>query len=69
MPSLGYGPDYASQNVECRSLIPSSKILSKSPRFANRAITNISDVKASLVSPVTSAGMWFDSRFRHNAFR
>jgi len=24
---------------------------------------------ASLVSPVTSAGMWFDSRLRHNAFR
>jgi len=25
--------------------------------------------KASLVSPATSARMWFDSRLRHNAFR
>jgi len=25
--------------------------------------------KASFVSPATSAGMWFDSRLRHNAFR
>jgi len=26
-------------------------------------------VKASLVSPAISAGMWFDSRLRHNALR
>jgi len=25
--------------------------------------------KASLVSPATNAGIWFDSRLRHNAFR
>jgi len=36
--------NYDSQNVECLSLIPGSKILSRSPRFAKRAITNISDV-------------------------
>jgi len=35
--------NYDSQNVECQSLIPSSKILSRSPRFAKRAITNTSD--------------------------
>ena len=32
------------QNVECQSLIPSCKILSRSPRFPKRAITNLSDV-------------------------
>jgi len=36
--------NYDLQNVECQSLIPSSKILSRSPRFTKRAITNISDV-------------------------
>jgi len=61
---------YELQNVECQSLIPSCKISSRSPRFAKRAITNHSDaVKASLVSPATSARMWFDWRLRHNAFR
>jgi len=53
--------NYDLQNVECQSLIPSCKISSKSPRFAKRAITNLSDVlKALLVSSATSAGMWFD---------
>jgi len=36
--------NYDLQNVECQSLIPSSKILSRSPRFTKKAITNISDV-------------------------
>ena len=36
--------NYDSQNVEFQSLIPSSKILSITPRFARGAITNISDV-------------------------
>jgi len=58
------------QNVECHSLIASCKISSRSPKFAKRAITNLSDAsKASLGSPATSARMWFDWRLRHNAFR
>jgi len=32
------------QNVECQSLLPSCKISSRSPTFAKRAITNVSDV-------------------------
>jgi len=36
--------NYDLQNVECMSLIPSCKISSRSPRFAKRAITNLSDV-------------------------
>jgi len=39
-------------------------------KITKRAITNLSDVsKALLMSPETSAGMWFYSRLRHNAFR
>jgi len=34
---------YDLQNVECPSLILSSKIASRSPRFAKRAIANLSD--------------------------
>jgi len=36
--------NYDLQNVEWQSLIPCCKIWSRSPRFAKRAITNISDV-------------------------
>ena len=36
--------NYDLQNVECQSLLPSCKISSRSPRFAKRAITKISDV-------------------------
>jgi len=62
--------NYDLQNVKFQSLIPSCKISAKSPRFAKGVITNLSDVlKASLVSPETSAFMWFDWRLRHNAFR
>jgi len=62
--------NYDLQNVECQSLIPRRKISSRLPRFAKRAITNLTDVlKESLVSPATSARMWFDWRLRHNAFR
>jgi len=62
--------NYDSQNVECQSLIPSGKFSSRSPRFAKGAITNLSDVlKALLVSPATSAGVRFNWRLRHNAFR
>ena len=32
------------QNVECHTLLPSCKISSRSPRFAKRAVTNLSDV-------------------------
>jgi len=39
--------NYDSQNVDCQSLIPSSKILSRSPRFAKRAITNIANFPTS----------------------
>jgi len=36
--------NYKLQNVECKSLMPSCKISSRSPRFAKGAITNLSDV-------------------------
>jgi len=36
--------NYDLQNVECQSLILSCKISSRSPRFAKRAIANLSDV-------------------------
>jgi len=36
--------NYDLQNVECQPLIPSCKISSRSPRFAKRAITNLSVV-------------------------
>jgi len=36
--------NYDLQNVECKSLIPSCKISSRSPRFAKGAIRNLSDV-------------------------
>jgi len=36
--------NYDLQNVEWQSLIPSCKISSRSPRYAKRATTNISDI-------------------------
>jgi len=36
--------NYDLQNVECKSLIPSCKISSRSPRFAKGAVKNLSDV-------------------------
>jgi len=36
--------NYDLQNLECQSLIPSCKISSRWPRFAKKAITNLSDV-------------------------
>jgi len=36
--------NYDLHNVECQSLVPSCEISSRSPRFAKRAITNLSDV-------------------------
>jgi len=54
--------NYDLQNVECQSLIPSFKISSRSPRFAKRAVTNLSDVlrrRLCLHYPATSARMWF----------
>jgi len=36
--------NYDLQNVECKSLITSCKISSRSPRFAKRPITNLSDI-------------------------
>ena len=52
--------NYDSQNVECQSLIPISKILSRSPRFAKRAITSISDVfkrRLCLQQPAPACGL------------
>jgi len=51
--------NYYSQNVECQSLIPSSKIWSRSPRFAERAIKNLSDVKRRfcLQQPAPACGL------------
>jgi len=36
--------NYDLQNVECQSLTPNGKFSTRSPRFANRAITNVSDI-------------------------
>jgi len=54
--------NYDSQNVECQSLIPRSKILSRSPRLAKRAITNISDVlrcRLYLQQPAHACGLTY----------
>jgi len=48
------------QNVECKSLIPSCKISSKSPRFAKRTIMNLSDVlrrRLCLQQPAPACGL------------
>jgi len=52
--------NYDSQNVECQSLIPSSKILSRPPRLVKRAITNTSDVlrrRLCLQQPAHACGL------------
>ena len=36
--------NYNLQNVECRSLVPSCEISSRSPRFAKEAFANINDI-------------------------
>jgi len=51
--------NYDLQNVKCQSLIPSSKISSKSPRFEKRTIMNLSDVlnrRLCLQQPVPACG-------------
>jgi len=58
--TLADASNYDSQNVACQSLIPSSKILSRSPRLAKRAITNVSDVlrrRLCLQQPAPACGL------------
>jgi len=52
--------NYDLQNVECQTLIPSCKILSRSPRFAKITIMNLSDVLNGLLclqQPVPACGL------------
>jgi len=52
--------NYDLQNVEWQSLIPSCKISSRSPRYAKRATTNISDIlrrRLCLQQPAPACGL------------
>ena len=52
--------NYDFQNVECKTLIPISKISSRSPRFAKGAIANLSDVlrrRLSLQQPAPACAL------------
>jgi len=55
-----YASNYDLQNVECQSLIPSRKISSRSPWFAKRAFTNLSDIlrcRLCLQQPAPGCGL------------
>jgi len=58
--------NYDSQNVECQRLLPICEVSSRSPRFAKRTNTNLSNgikMRSSSQRPHV-----FDSRLRHNVF-
>jgi len=59
--------NYNLRNLECHC-----EISSRSPRFAKRAIMNLSPkwcFKAEFLSTGVRLSLWIDSRLRHNAFR
>jgi len=68
MSNISDANNYDLQNVECQSLVPSCEISSRSPRFAKRAVANLSDILRRSFC-LQQSRIWVDSALRHNACR